>query len=597
MKKVLCLFNDVRNTTRNLSFGMRLLLQQGILVFILILAFTLLANVMLTYLLANQAQTAAEQALEQANAFLSQLAAQAENTSSQILFNKNVNEMMQRISLRDAYDTTLQVADMEDIRGFFYELERSAGVAGIRLYVPDGLIYSNEGQAFLNINEGISSPWYPRLMESNGISLWQHGITMPNTDAQAVSVLRVYKDPFKLSQMLGIVRVDIACDELERVLKGANTVVQGQVLLFDGPGQLIASTQQDSVNPAKILFALSDEQALQTWQSVHLEGEKALVRKINIDRSGWQLIGVLPVRALTQPSAAMRRTLFIAGALLLVVFMGLTMLVTRFSSRRIRMLRDSIRSVSPGELMPLKSPTVNDEVGELVLAFNDMTGKINRFMLERYESGISLKNAELKALQAQINPHFLYNTLDMINWMAIENKVPEISEMVVTLAKYFKLSLAKGRDVVPLLDELTHISLYITIQNQRMSGGIQLMIHVPDALMGCLLPKFTLQPIVENAILHGLMSKPDKKGTLLLKAREEGKLCVLSVQDDGVGFDTAKVDAQIGLNERSGYGIYNVKERLTLYFGEEAKLTCQSRLGEGSVFTLEFPKRYENGVG
>ena len=189
--------------------------------------------------------------------------------------------------------------------------------------------------------------------------------------------------------------------------------------------------------------------------------------------------------------------------------------------------------------------TIPDEVGRLMESFNYMVSELESSNKRVFESGAALKGAELRALQAQINPHFLYNTLDLMNWEALEHDVPELAELSRSLARFYKLSLNKGRDMVPVSDELEHVSLYIQIQNYRFDARIQLTLEVPEQYHSYMMPKLVLQPLVENAIQHGISEEMDRRILHIhitgRQTQEDGRTeFQIIVTDDGVGMSSEK---------------------------------------------------------
>jgi two-component system sensor histidine kinase YesM len=236
--------------------------------------------------------------------------------------------------------------------------------------------------------------------------------------------------------------------------------------------------------------------------------------------------------------------------------------------------------------------TGSDEISMLIRSYNYMIRRIKDFSETQYRMGLDVKNAELKALQAQIDPHFLYNTLDLINWKALRNGIPEISDIVQKLTRFYKLSLSKGRDIITVRDELAHIETYVGLQNLRFKNGIKLVLNTEENIYGYSILKLILQPIVENAILHGILCKDSKTGTITITGRLEDSIIRFSIHDDGVGMDGDKAErlfSSANPKEEQGYGIINVNHRIKLFYGNEYGLTCKSSLGEGTAVYITIP--------
>jgi two-component system sensor histidine kinase YesM len=221
-----------------------------------------------------------------------------------------------------------------------------------------------------------------------------------------------------------------------------------------------------------------------------------------------------------------------------------------------------------------------------------MLARMEGLLDDKFKLGREMKNLEVKALQAQINPHFLYNTLDLINWMSIRNNVPEISGLVEALGRFYKLSLSRGEDIVSIGNEIEHVKTYVKIQNMRFNNNINLEINFPEELLGYSIVKIVLQPIVENAILHGILEKDDEKGTIQIEGFLENNTIRINVKDDGIGMNDSRIREILSGEstlEPHGYGVHNINERLRLNYGNEYGLTFVSEEGKYTIATVRIP--------
>lgn len=239
-----------------------------------------------------------------------------------------------------------------------------------------------------------------------------------------------------------------------------------------------------------------------------------------------------------------------------------------------------------------------DEIGDLIHSFNSMTTQIKNLITQVYEGRISQKESEMRALRAQINPHFLYNSLSLINWKAIEYEQEDISEITLALSNYYRTSLNKGKNILSFEQELSNMQSYLKIQQIMHDNSFDVVINVSEEVMPCESLNLILQPLVENAIDHGIDLLTDRKGVITVEARmqadEEGKkLVCVTVSDNGVGMD--KETAQNFLTVQSkGYGARNVNDRIRLYYGESYHLEVQSIPDEGTTITIKFPAKPYN---
>ena len=219
---------------------------------------------------------------------------------------------------------------------------------------------------------------------------------------------------------------------------------------------------------------------------------------------------------------------------------------------------------------------------------------MNQLMDKQAQAAEDLRIAEFNSLQAQINPHFLYNTMDMINWLAVQGRTSEISNAVQNLSRFYKLTLSRKKSISTIAQEEEHVSIYVNLQNMRYHNSIQFISDIPDELMEYTIPKLTLQPVVENAILHGILEKDNKEGTIVLTAWMEDQDIVLLISDDGVGIPPDKMPTILSGTGQSSSGgtniaIYNTHRRLQLLYGEDYGLSYTSEPGKGTEVLLRIP--------
>ena len=271
-----------------------------------------------------------------------------------------------------------------------------------------------------------------------------------------------------------------------------------------------------------------------------------------------------------------------------------------------------METVRSGRPLPIElTDSGKDEIGILADTYNYMTAEINDLMEQQEKTSEELRIAEFRALQAQINPHFLYNTLDMINWLAQNGQTERVTKAVQALSRFYKLTLGRKELLHSVEQELEHVGLYVQLQNMRYDNCADYMVDVPEELFSCPIPKLTFQPIVENAILHGIMMKEEKKGSILLTGWPEGNDMVFVISDDGAGIPpetlhALKEDVNSGASEpdlssaspassassqsfSSHIGLYNTNLRLKSLYGPSYGLFFSSTEGQGTEVTLRLP--------
>ena len=287
----------------------------------------------------------------------------------------------------------------------------------------------------------------------------------------------------------------------------------------------------------------------------------------------------------------------------LVAFVALTAMVIIFSvylpksfTKPITDLVVVTDRISRGELEARSDNVSTDEVGELARSMNQMIDKINELLSQITKEQIRIREAELELLQLQINPHFLYNTLDTIIWLAEGGDEKRVVGMVKSLSAFFRTSLSRGRDIITIREELLHAKSYLEIQQFRYQDILDYEINVPEEFNEYSIPKITIQPLIENALYHGIKNKRGG-GRIVIDAAKQGDDFVISVRDDGIGMTPERLEEVVtGLSRKQPsdsaiYGLYNVNERIRLKFGEKYGITLQSVYGQGSTCNILLPMR------
>ncbi|MDR1532819.1 MAG: sensor histidine kinase [Clostridiales bacterium] len=297
----------------------------------------------------------------------------------------------------------------------------------------------------------------------------------------------------------------------------------------------------------------------------------------------------------------------ILSALLVVSILVYSLRFTRRITQPISELSRKVEKLagssdpSGGDFSVEPIETRSEEIKTLDDGFNDMVRHINGLLEEVREHQTSLRRAELELLQAQINPHFLYNTLDSIIWLAEAHRNSEVTKMVSSLSVFFRNSLSSGHDVVTLEAERNHVKSYLEIQNIRYSDILEYSIDIPDTLLRYTIPKLTLQPLVENAIYHGTKNKR-AMGRIVIQGYEETDAIALTVRDNGIGMSEEQLETlraglykgrRAGGRGFRGLGLINVHKRIKLYCGESYGLSFESVPGEGTTVTVRIPKKIQ----
>ncbi len=393
----------------------------------------------------------------------------------------------------------------------------------------------------------------------------------------------------------GVLLIDIAYGSLKQLLDNASMGNQGYLYLVNGSGELIYHPKiqlLDAGLARENLDAAADYRD-GNYQEAFL-GEKRDVAVKSVGYTGWKIIGVTPEKGFSLNS--IKTKLFVVFVAAFFVFL-LAICNAYISSRitaPIQELEKSVNALEAGELDTKVYMGGSYEIQHLGRSIGDMARRIQELMEDIVTEHESKRKSEFDTLQSQINPHFLYNTLDIIVWMIENEQKNEAVRVVTALARFFRISLSKGKSIIPVRDELEHVRNYLMIQQMRFKNKFTYQIEEEPEVLGLASLKLMLQPLVENAIYHG-MEFMDGDGEILVRAGlQDGKLCFL-VADNGLGMTEEQVEqilaGQPHTSSRrgSGIGVKNVNERIRLYFGEEYGLSIDSEPDEGTRIRICLP--------
>jgi two-component system sensor histidine kinase YesM len=539
----------------------------------------------------------ADKSYSQAYAFISDRLQKVKNTMNVIVQDKNLIVIVNKTT--SDTDIFTQMDDMNRLTSFLDSLEDKTVVNKIRLYVQDGLIYANSPDNtkthLYNLKDIEDTTWFQILEERDKRFLFcPSAYFEENEEAdQTVSVISFLLSREDYSKSIGLIRIDINTDALLEIMANANTVESSVTYIQTESGIPVCSSNdllETFIEPTTVVRQAEGPE----WSTTNTAGgEKVFFRSQLIEKTDWYMVTFLPYDEIfSESKTLLAQTIITAMVLSFIVYL-LAYVIATSITQRITLLINQMGDVHHGVLAPLEQSKTKDEIGELIQNYNYMISRIQLLLTEQFKHGKQVKNYELKVLQAQINPHFLYNTLDMVIYLAQENKYMEIEDSVKALAKFYRLSLSKGKEVIALEDELAHVSAYINIQNIRYENKIEFIIDIDDYLLEFSILKITLQPIVENAIIHGIQGKEIKEGTIVISGNVAGEDIVLSVSDDGIGIPSDKLKKIRSGNfidtRGSNYGIKNINDRIQLYYGAGYGISFKSEYNVGTTVEIRIP--------
>lgn len=467
-------------------------------------------------------------------------------------------------------------------------------VLSINVYGDKGLQFESAGVSWVNGNliqeyenkipsDGsyILTPTYKRTYQMLG-------------ECYVISMYRQLKDINNLSQRLGIIRIDVNEREINRVYRDIKLGNSGYVFIANKDGYILSHSDTGKLfkhigNDPAFAASFSGKQG---YYRKNIEGKDVLVTYYTSSDQNLVYIGVVPFDELTREAEISRRMMIVVILVGLILAFIIVSIASMKITEPINKLSRLMQKVEEGNMDVLVNINRKDEIGTLGRSFNSMTRKLKTLIEEVYVNKLSRKEAELKALQAHINPHFLYNTLDVIYWSSRLENAPKTGEIVSALAKLFKLGLNKGNEITTVEKEVEHLKSYLVIQKVRYDEEPDIVIDVDPALYGCSIIKLILQPLVENALIHGIADLRDRKGKIRITGREYTDGILFEVTDNGVGMDETRIKEIFDglVEDKKGYGVKNVDERIKLYFGEQYGVSIYSVKGEGTRVEVRVPK-------
>jgi two-component system sensor histidine kinase YesM len=385
-----------------------------------------------------------------------------------------------------------------------------------------------------------------------------------------------------------------------------------QIIVLNSSKDIIIGDDLESVEILKTLLTVNQNQFTLDAEKIELDGKKYFITSVPVKNTDWLMIGLKDESEMLDSLADIRNNIFIIAGIVGCLSMGVLFIISNKFTQDIRKLEEKMRYACEGHLSTRFLYPYKNEIGSLAESFNYMLGQIETLIANQNKHIYQLqrerrrlveiqkqkRKAELQALQAQINPHFLYNTLNTLTWQAVDCGAEDVYAISSSLGKFFRISLSRGAEIISLSDELEQVESYLDIQSRRYKNKLAYSIDVPDSFKNYRILKLVLQPLVENAIYHGIKEKKVKgKIDITAKRSEENgePILRLFVTDDGVGITPEKVEilnkgfASPIVPQSEGYGIYNVNERIRLYYGSNYGLKITSKKDVYTQVEIKIP--------
>lgn len=535
-----------------------------------------------TSLLLEREKQNMESSLTQVSSSLTSQIKVYTNLANYISFDKTITEVleMEGVSYFQMYDKYTKVIDpLLSAPKYFHK-----GIKQITIYSEN--IQVEHDTTIAPLSKIQEEPWYIDFKENKGTN-W----TMEYIDENKVLLLRKFP---RLNNQDAILSIALEYEQLFQSFREA--VLPNSVLFMtDNKGRVIFVEKN-----------LTNKEKDREWEEIQLG--KILSSNINmqseiytcvqkdISTIGWNLYLLRENTDIASSANQITWTVVIVILICLWIIFVLGYTLSYLAVHPIEKLTENMNQVEQGNLEVSISSNSQDEIGILIHSFERMINQIKNLIGEVYESKLALKEFEMKALQAQINPHFLYNSLSIINWKALKANVPEISKITLTLSTFYRTTLNRGKNLIRVEDEVKNVKAYLEIQEIMHDYNFKIIEEVDEDLNDYVMPNLILQPIVENAIGHGIDLKEDGEKILKLIGTQDEYNIYFIVEDNGVGIEPEKL-ATLLTYQAKGYGVKNVNDRIILLYGEQYALQVESEVGKGTRVKVTIPKNALNEGG
>ena len=577
------------------SIRTTILLSYVLVVMVSVAVFAMVALNYTEKTVLENAEEYSTQLITQANRDIDSYMEYLRNTSILISSNADVHDYLFGVN-KDTGETAQTVERI--IAQFQTILDTRNDIVNIGIIGENGRYLINQGA--LKINENVSLKdveWVQKAQNSQGLTTISSSHVQNVVDGRYEWVVTLSRGLTNkiTKEVEGVFFVDLNYSSISELCDSISYGNRGYVYILDEQGNLIYHPQQQllysGLKNEKIEEVLSSKD-----NSFVTEDGKLYCMSKSLE-TGWTVVGVAYVSELLKDSRETGRIYVVSAGLIMLAAMALAVFLSREITKPIKRLSNSMREVEKGNFENvLLDVQGENEIDRLSANFNMMTTEIKHLMEQNVEDQRQKRKSELMALQAQINPHFLYNTLDSIIWMAEWGKNKEVVLMTSSLAKLLRQSISNQNELVKVEDEVEYTRSYLTIQKMRYKDKLEYDILVEPEILNYKVAKLILQPLVENAIYHGIKYK-EGKGKVLIEGFLRDDELILRITDDGIGMTEEQMSHLFEKREtdtrRNSVGVRNVHDRIGLYYGKEYGLTFESAVGEGTKVEIHIP--YEKG--
>ncbi|MGD9761368.1 MAG: histidine kinase [Candidatus Izemoplasmatales bacterium] len=435
--------------------------------------------------------------------------------------------------------------------------------------------------------------WFSKAIENEGIYFFFISPVKKvflNTDEEVINASKRIEFYINGEEHVGVLLIELSTLKIDTISKQSNLGEGGHIILFDDQDELIYSSDSNCIDSTCLSNVLARDLII-GGKFVEINGTEMYMSVNTIQGTRWRIATFINVEIISSSQSTLLMMLFYVFITTIVLSIVGTSILTKQITKPLNQLKAHMLEIQNSDHLYREVDIKGQkEVVILAQAYNDMIKEIRRLLDRLVEEQNEKRKTELIALQTQINPHFLYNTLDSIVWLAEQKDNEHVIEMVVALSRFFRISISGGKDVIPIEKELQHAQYYIQIQQIRYSNKFDYTFDIDQSILGFEVVKLVLQPLIENAIQHGIHE--EYKGLINIKAYQENGFINFEVSNNGYGLTKQKIDEiyeKISSDNHESVGLKNVVQRLKLYYGPTSGIEIISVLDKSTTFRIFYP--------
>lgn len=437
------------------------------------------------------------------------------------------------------------------------EIQEAYNIENIKIYMRSGYVYDTESREAYPWDQVMSSKWMEKLnLEGvNSIFLDNSYFNDEMTENKSFHHIQIIKSSTNYQQVIGVMHIPVSEEFIQNLLENSKLSENSILYMENSQGEIVTQTEEKKAS-----------KSFKTFRADVAHSDLSLVSKISMNDMMKTYYNIVLI------------VISISLILLLVgVFASRTIIST--ITKKIMLLIKHMEKIRERKFEPIPIEEVYDDVDRSIEGYNNLICEFEQILEEQKINAENTKKLELKILREQINPHFLYNTLEIINSLAIINNQAEISNVARWMSEYYKLTLNHGRDLMTVREELRHVELYINLQNLRFDKNIEFLWDIPDEILDSNILKMIMQPIIENAVKHGFKDRTSEHNNVInIVGYKDGKYIIFMVNDNGKGIPEEKIDTLL-LKSSTGFGLNNVNERIKMFYGEDCGISIESEYG------------------